>query len=201
MGKSRDLSEFERGMIVGARKAGCSISQTAILLGFSRTSVSRVYREWSEKQKTSSERSSTGRKRLVDENGEKKLEGMMKANSQATIVEIQALYNSSGPEKPISIRTTRRILKKLGHRRRAGQQDVLMIAGLEALAKCASDPEQLATSTSGPEQLATSTSGPEQLATFTSDSESTDQKDLDPKSQSCSSTGWVDIENENDLDT
>ncbi len=49
-GEERDLSDFERGMVVGARRAGLSISKTADLLGFSRT-ISRVYREWSEKEK------------------------------------------------------------------------------------------------------------------------------------------------------
>ncbi len=45
MGKKEDLSDFERGMVVGARRAGLSISQTADLLGFSHTTISRVYRE------------------------------------------------------------------------------------------------------------------------------------------------------------
>ncbi len=36
MGKKRDLSDFERGMVVGARRAGLSISKTDDLLGFSR---------------------------------------------------------------------------------------------------------------------------------------------------------------------
>ncbi len=45
MGKKANLSDVERGMVVGARQAGLSISKTADLLGFSCTTISRVYRE------------------------------------------------------------------------------------------------------------------------------------------------------------
>uniref|UniRef100_A0A669DQ91 Transposase Tc1-like domain-containing protein n=1 Tax=Oreochromis niloticus TaxID=8128 RepID=A0A669DQ91_ORENI len=144
MGKSRDLSEFERGMIVGARRAGCSISQTANLLGCSRTAVSRVYNEWCEKKKTSSDRATTGRKRLVDENGEKWIESVVEANNQVTIEEIHALYNSSGVEKPISLRTARRTLKRLGYTCLLPVDDPLTEGGANIL--MAADPEQLDTS-------------------------------------------------------
>ncbi len=52
MGKKGDLSDFERGMVFGARQAGLSITETAYLLGF--------YREWSEKEEISSERQFSG---------------------------------------------------------------------------------------------------------------------------------------------
>ncbi len=56
MGKKGDLSDFERGMVVGARRASLSILKKADLLRFSRTTISRAYGERSEKETISSER-------------------------------------------------------------------------------------------------------------------------------------------------
>ncbi|GBO33180.1 hypothetical protein AVEN_24672-1 [Araneus ventricosus] len=42
----QDLSDFERGVIVGAREMGHSISEVGMKFGFSRTTISRVYREY-----------------------------------------------------------------------------------------------------------------------------------------------------------
>ena len=50
MEKKCDLSDFDHGMIVGARQGGLSITETADLLGFSHRTVARVCREWCKKQ-------------------------------------------------------------------------------------------------------------------------------------------------------
>ena len=68
MGKKCDLSHFHRGMIVGARQGGLSISETADLLGFSCTAVSRVSREWCKKH---SEEEFCRQKGLINERSEK----------------------------------------------------------------------------------------------------------------------------------
>uniref|UniRef100_A0A3Q2Z0G7 Transposase Tc1-like domain-containing protein n=1 Tax=Hippocampus comes TaxID=109280 RepID=A0A3Q2Z0G7_HIPCM len=122
MGKARDLSEFERGMIVGIRIAGRSISETVNQLGFSKTAVSRVYRDWCSKKKTRSERGRR-RKPFVDELGEKQMERVVEANNQASITEIQRLYNCTAV-KPISIKTTQRVLKRLGYTWKTSRRDV-----------------------------------------------------------------------------
>ena len=44
MAKRGDFSDFERGMVVGVRRAGLSVSENADPLGFSHTTVSRVHR-------------------------------------------------------------------------------------------------------------------------------------------------------------
>ncbi len=45
-----NLRDFERDMVVGARQVGLSISETADFLGFTQTTISKFYREWSENQ-------------------------------------------------------------------------------------------------------------------------------------------------------
>ena len=87
MGKASDLSDFERSVIICVRRATSSISEMVSLLGFSRRTVSRVYREWCDKQKTSSQQQSCGRKQLVDERS--KENGKNHASEQANNGAIQ----------------------------------------------------------------------------------------------------------------
>ena len=56
----RDLTDSEKGQIVGARMAGASKTKTVELLGFSRATISRTMSEFEKHGKTSNNRSSSG---------------------------------------------------------------------------------------------------------------------------------------------
>ncbi|PRD21495.1 UNVERIFIED_CONTAM: hypothetical protein NCL1_51573 [Trichonephila clavipes] len=65
MGKVADLSDFDRGQIVMARRLGKSISETTRLVGCSRTTVVSTYAKWMNDGETSSRRHGVGRPHAI----------------------------------------------------------------------------------------------------------------------------------------
>ncbi len=72
-----------------------------------------MYREWSEKEKISSERQLCGRKCLVDVRGQRRMDRLVRDDRKATVTQITTHYNQ-GMQNTISERTTHRTLKQMG---------------------------------------------------------------------------------------
>ncbi|ROL48468.1 hypothetical protein DPX16_22793 [Anabarilius grahami] len=88
MGKCIDLSEFDKGQIVMARRLGQSISKTAALVGCSRSAVVSIYQKWSKEGTVVNWRQGHGRPRLIDARWERRLGRVVRSNRRATVAQI-----------------------------------------------------------------------------------------------------------------
>ncbi len=75
-------------------QTGClSISKNCWSIGFSCTTISRVCREWSEKEKISCERQLCGRKCLVVVRDQRRMGRLVRDDRKATVTQITTRYN------------------------------------------------------------------------------------------------------------
>ncbi|GFT73535.1 uncharacterized protein TNCV_4021391 [Trichonephila clavipes] len=96
-----DLSEFvcERAVIVGAREMGRIISEVAMKFRFSRTTISRVYRQYRESGKTSNLRHRFGRKKNTQERDQRRLKRIIPRDRCATHPKIAANFIMLGHQQ------------------------------------------------------------------------------------------------------
>ncbi|GBO33081.1 hypothetical protein AVEN_20051-1 [Araneus ventricosus] len=112
----QDLSDFERGVIVGAREMGHRISEVAMKFGFLRKTISRVYREYRVTGKTSNFRHRCGRKKDLKRTGPLTSDSILKRDRRATLPHIDADFNDGAS---VSVRTVQRTVINMGsHSRR-----------------------------------------------------------------------------------
>ena len=92
MGKRKDLSEFDKGQIVMARRLGQSISKTAALVGCSRSAVVSIYQKWSKEGTVVNRRQGHGRT-------QQRLTCVVRSNRRATVAQIAQEVNAGSDRK------------------------------------------------------------------------------------------------------
>ncbi|GFU35880.1 transposable element Tcb1 transposase [Trichonephila clavipes] len=115
MGNAVDLSDFDRGHIVMARRLETSISETARLVGCSRSTVVSTYAKWMNVSETSSRRHGIGRPHAIKEKGRRRLSCMAEQNRSQTVAQLTAQYNA-GTSRIVSEHTVQRTLLDTGLR-------------------------------------------------------------------------------------
>ncbi|GFU72667.1 uncharacterized protein TNCV_4816251 [Trichonephila clavipes] len=79
MQKRSDLSDVQKGMIIGFRAKGGSISETAEFVNCSRAAVVKVYRAWQNGTVQNQRRGKCGAPRAIDDRGERRLRRCVRA--------------------------------------------------------------------------------------------------------------------------
>lgn len=85
MQKRSDLSYIQKGMFVGFRAKGRSISETANFINCSRAAVVKVYCEWQNSTTENQRRDKCNASQSIDDKVEQQLPTCIRANKRATI--------------------------------------------------------------------------------------------------------------------
>ncbi|GFX78901.1 transposable element Tcb1 transposase [Trichonephila clavipes] len=88
MQKRSDLSDVQKGMIMGFRAKGGSISKTAEFVNCSRATVVKVYRAWQNGTVQNQRRGKCGAPRAIDDRGERRLRRCVRADKRATVEQL-----------------------------------------------------------------------------------------------------------------
>ena len=89
-----DISDFQRGQIVGARLAGTSVMKQS-LLGVSKAAVSRVMMSYTNHGRTSSAKRNSGRKQKLSERDHCLSKRIVTTNHRRTAAKVQQNLTSS----------------------------------------------------------------------------------------------------------
>ncbi|GBN97167.1 hypothetical protein AVEN_132297-1 [Araneus ventricosus] len=92
-----------------ARRLGTNITESAPLVGCSRSAVVSIHAKWINDGDTSSRRQGVGRPRVIKEKGRRRLSRLVKQNRRQTVVQLTVQYNA-GPSASVSELTIQRTL-------------------------------------------------------------------------------------------
>ncbi len=112
-GKKGDLSDFERGMVVGADGLVWVFHKLLIYWDFHTQASLGFTENGPKKRKIWSERQLCGWKCLVDVRGQRRMGRLVRDDRKSTVTQITIRYNQ-GMQNTISEHTTHRTLKQMG---------------------------------------------------------------------------------------
>ena len=105
----RDLTEFEKWQIVGAPKAGSSVTKTIELLDFSRATISRTMTEFKKHGKLFSNWGNSVRTSKLTDSDRRALKRIVGRRHRTTSTKVNAELNQH-LKSPVSTKTVRREL-------------------------------------------------------------------------------------------
>ncbi|GFW92485.1 tRNA-binding domain-containing protein [Trichonephila clavipes] len=111
MSRSKELSEFNHGSIVGCHLCGKSVCEIADILQKPKSTVSDVIVKWKRRGNETQE-NRTGRLKILGERRSRTLKRVVKQILKPSLVEISQEFQSSSGIS-VSSRTVRRELKSL----------------------------------------------------------------------------------------
>ncbi|GBO32847.1 hypothetical protein AVEN_38919-1 [Araneus ventricosus] len=117
MGKSRDLTNIEKGMIIGYRARGGGISETAAFVNCSHSAIANVYNNWKNQEGVQSRRANCGAPWVLNDRGERRLRRLVKSDRLVTVDTLTAQINQHCTRK-LSSTTVQRTLLRIGPRSR-----------------------------------------------------------------------------------
>jgi len=113
MPKRKELTDFERGEIVGLHKGGFSYTKINGLLGHPRSTIGDIVQKYNEQGLTSTIPRS-GRSKILTDWDKRQLVKIVKTNRNLTLVEITENFNTS-LSFSVSSRTVQRVLHEEGY--------------------------------------------------------------------------------------
>jgi transposase len=124
MSKKRELTDFERGEIVGLSKGGFSQRKIAELLNFPKSTVGEVIKKYNEQGLTTTA-SRSGRPKILSERDNRQLIKIIKENRNKTLEELTEEFNTSMAIS-VSCRTVQRVLHEEGYSGHAAKKKPLI---------------------------------------------------------------------------
>jgi transposase len=120
MTKNPELTDFERGMIIGLHRGNFGPSAISKVLGYPRTTISTIIKRYNEDNMTTTA-SRSGRPPLLDDRAKRKLVHEVKKDRKRSLDELKENFNV-GFTTTISSRTIQRAIHEEGFYGRVGKR-------------------------------------------------------------------------------